>query len=40
MKGMMDSYKFALQSTVLSGPTLFAPIIKETMKIAQIAKEN
>lgn len=34
MNGILSCYKYALQNTVFSGPTLFAPIINETIKVA------
>lgn len=38
LKGIMDCYNFALSNVELAGPTLFAPIISEAMKLANSQK--
>ena len=38
LNGMLNCYAFALQNIIFSGPTLFGPILKETMKVADSAK--
>ncbi|KAL4499199.1 hypothetical protein ABPG72_006785 [Tetrahymena utriculariae] len=40
LKGMMDTYANFLNFVELSGPTLFNPLIQETMKLAQISKQQ
>lgn len=40
LDGIMGSYSYALQNTGLSGPTLFAPILQQAMKVAQENKMN
>jgi len=39
MNGILSSYKFAINNSILSGPTLFAPLLNETIKVAEMAKE-
>lgn len=34
MNGILSSYKYAVQNVTFSGPTLFAPLINETIKVA------
>jgi len=38
MDGIMKTYQTALQNVELSGPTLFAPLLQQAMKIAQANK--
>lgn len=33
----MESYKYAIDHVELNGPTLFAPLIKESIKLAKSA---
>lgn len=40
LSGIMNAYSYALKHIELSGPTLFAPLIRETMKVAQFNKQN
>jgi len=40
LQGIMEAYAYALKNVELSGPTLFAPLIKESMKIAEYNKQN
>lgn len=35
LDGIMNTYSYALNNVILSGPTLFAPILHEAMKVAQ-----
>jgi len=34
MNGILSSYKYAIQNSIFSGPTLFAPLINETINVA------
>ena len=38
LQGIMDVYAYEMKNADLSGPILFAPLITETMKIAQQSK--
>jgi hypothetical protein len=40
LDGIMQTYAYALQNVDLSGPTLFAPIFQQAMKVAQVNKAN
>ena len=40
MKGIMDTYNFALENVILSGPTYFQPIINEAVKASRKNKES
>lgn len=40
LKGIMGAYSNALKNVTLASPTLFAPLIRETMKVAQFNKQN
>ena len=40
LQGIMNCYKYALQNVELAGPTLFAPLITETMKMAVENKQK
>jgi len=38
MPGILDVYNYAINNVELSGPTFFAPIITEAMKLAEMNK--
>lgn len=38
MAGIIKCYSFAINNIIFSGPTLFAPLIKEAMKVCEEAK--
>ena len=40
ISGVMNSYEYAIAHSELSGPTLFHPIIEESMKVAQGFKDE
>jgi len=40
LDGIMQAYSYALKHTELSGPTYFAPIISEAMKLASIHRQQ
>jgi len=40
LAGIMKVYNYALHNVDLSGPTLFAPLLRETMKVCQTAVNN
>jgi len=39
LNGIMECYKYAINNVILSGPTLFGPLLKEAMKVAEAAKQ-
>jgi len=40
MEGIMKTYETCLKNVELSGPTFFAPLIKEAMNLAEMNKKN
>jgi len=40
LQGIMDIYAYALGNVAFSGPTLFAPLINESLNVCKVHKEN
>lgn len=40
LQGIMDTYAYALKNVELAGPTLFGPLIKQAMQVAQANKQS
>lgn len=40
LEGIESVYSQVLRNVELAGPTLFAPLIKETMKLSEVCKSN